>query len=212
MLDFFRSVGAVRASKPFVLLSLLPALLWLSLTFSGCSPRPSPFKATDITGSNIGGDFELPAHDGALRRLADFRGKLVVVFFGFTNCPDVCPTTLYTLAQAMKVLGAESLSVQVIMITVDPTRDTRQVLSRYVTSFDPRFIGLVPSEEALKQVAGMFKVFINRNKPNASGYYTVDHSTSSFVFDGEGRIRLLVPHTFSGQDWAADLRQLLHVN
>lgn len=181
----------------------------LSLLLVACSPSPPTFKATDITGSNIGGGFALPDHNGDLRRLWDFRGKVVIVFFGFTSCPDVCPTTLSTLAQAMKNLGSDADAVQVILITVDPARDTQRVMSQYVTSFDPRFIGLIPSEEALQQVAGDFKVFINRNKPDASGFYTVDHIASSFVFDRSGRIRLLAPYRFSSEDWAADLRVLL---
>ena len=185
------------------------ALLMPALVISACSKPPPAFKATDITGSNIGGDFELPAHDGKVRRLTDFRGKLVVVFFGFTSCPDVCPTTLYTLAQALKALGPDGDAVQVIMITADPARDTQAVMSRYVPSFDPRFIGLVPNEDTLKQVAGQFKVYINRNKPDANGYYSVDHTASSYVFDRSGRIRLFVRHDFSSDDWAADLRMLL---
>lgn len=169
------------------------------------------FKATDITGSAIGGEFELTDHRGAVRRLADFRGKLVVVFFGFTNCPDVCPTTLHSLSQVTKALGPDAKSVQVMMITVDPPRDTQQIMSQYVTAFDPSFIGLIPSEEELKQVASQFKLFISKNKPNESGFYSVDHTAASFVFDRQGRIRLFIahPHDANIDDWVADLRTLL---
>ena len=111
--------------------------------------------------------------------------------------------------EVLKVSRKFMPTVQVIMITVDPARDTQRVMSQYVTSFNPRFIGLVPSEEALHQVAGEFKVFINRNKPNANGFYTVDHTAASFVFDRSGRIRLFVPHEFTSDDWAVDLRVLL---
>jgi len=188
----------------------LAALLGAAaLALAACSPPSPAFKSTDITGSGIGGDFELTDHSGTRRTLEDFRGRLVVVFFGFTSCPDVCPTTLMTLAQAMKQLGPDADQVQVVMITVDPSRDTQKTLSQYVTSFDPRFIALVPGEEELKQVASRFKIYINRNKPNAGGFYTVDHTTSAFVFDRSGRIRLFVPHEFSGQMWAEDLRMLL---
>lgn len=138
----------------------------------------------------------MPDHNGNLRRLSEFRGKLVVVFFGFTNCPDVCPTTLQTLAQATKALGPDGDAVQVIMISADP-------------AFDPRFIGLIPGEEALKQVAGQFKAFVNRNKPDAKGFYSVDHTSASYVFDRSGRARLPVPHTFSDRDWAKNLQVLL---
>lgn len=181
----------------------------VSLLLVAYSPATPAFKATDITGGRMGGGFTLSDHNGSVRRLTDFRGKLVVVFFGYTSCPDVCPTTLSTLAEAVKKLGPDADQVQVLMITVDPARDTRQVMAQYVTSFDSRFIGLIPSEDALRQLAGEFKVFINRNKPDANGFCTVDHSTGSFVFDGSGRIRLLVPHDFSSEDWAADLRALL---
>ncbi len=185
------------------------AVVIVSLSFAACSPTAPQFKATDITGSKIGGDFELPDHNGRTQRLTDQQGKLVIVSFGFTSCPDVCPTTLNTLAQALKKLGSDADKAQVFMITVDPARDTPQVLSQYVTSFDPGFIALVPSDDALKQVSAQFKVFINRNKPNASGFYTVDHTAASFVFDGQGRVRLYVPHEANSDDIAADLRLLL---
>jgi len=184
----------------------------LSLALSACSKTPPvQFKYTDITGSAIGGEFALMDHGGTVRRLADFRGKLVIVFFGFTNCPDVCPTTLYTLSQVTKALGPDANQVQVVMVTVDPPRDTQKVLSQYATAFDPSFIGLIPSEEELKQIANQFKLFISRNKPNESGFYAVDHTSASFVFDRQGRIRLFVahPHDSKIEDWVADLRTLL---
>lgn len=205
----FRPICAVRILETQKVLAVA-MLAALSLALAACSPSPPPkFKATDITGSGIGGDFELPDHNGAIRRLAEFRGKAVVVFFGFTSCPDVCPTTLQRLAQTMKRLGPDADAVQVIMITVDPARDSKQVMSQYVTSFDSRFIGLVPGEEALRQAAGQFKVYINRNKPNADGFYTVDHTAAFFVFDRRGRIRLYVRDELSSNDLTADLRVLL---
>lgn len=185
------------------------AALWLLLGLAACSKPPQSFKSTDITGSQIGGDFALPDHNGNLRRSVEFRGKLVVVFFGFTSCPDVCPTTLQTLAGAMKTLGPDSDLVQVIMITADPARDRQKVLAQYVTSFDSRFIGLVPTEEALKQVAGQFKAYVSRNKPGPGGFYSVDHTAAFYVFDRNGRIRLLVPPGVNSEDIAADLRLLM---
>jgi protein SCO1/2 len=196
------------ALRPFLFL----VTLGLVLALSACSKAPVvQFKATDITGSAIGGEFVLTDHGGTVRRLADFRGKLVVVFFGFTNCPDVCPTTLHALSQVTKALGPDAKSLQVLFITVDPSRDTQQIMSQYVTAFDPSFMGLVPSEEELKQVASQFKLFISRGKPNESGFYTVDHTAASFVFDRQGRIRLFVahPHDANIDDWVADLRLLL---
>lgn len=204
---------------PVLMLLKLTAAAILALTLSACSPPPPKFKATDITGSNIasgfdlpdnmGGGFELSDHNGKPRQFNEFRGKLVIVFFGFTSCPDVCPTTLHTLAQTMKQLGSDADAVQVIMITVDPARDTQEVMSKYVPAFDPRFIGLLPSEEALKQVAAQFKAFYARNKPGKEGYYTVDHTAATYVFDRRGRVRLYVPHEMSIDDRIKDLRILL---
>lgn len=198
----------------------LTAAAMLALMLSACSPPPPKFKATDITGSsiasgfdlpdNMGGGFELPDHNGKSRRFDEFRGKLVIVFFGFTSCPDVCPTTLHTLAQTMKKLGSDADAVRVIMITVDPARDTQAIMSKYVPAFDPRFIGLLPSEEALKQVTAQFKAIYVRNKPGKEGYYTVDHTAATYVFDRRGRVRLYVPHEMSIDDRIGDLRQLLN--
>ena len=193
----------------------LPLLtsLAVSLALSACSKTsPAQFKARDITGSSIGGDFELSDHSGQIRNLASFQGKLLVIFFGFANCPDVCPTTLYALAQVIKALGPDANSVQIAMITVDPDRDTQQVMSAYVTAFNPSFLGLVPTEKSLNALSDQFKLVINRNKPNVSGFYTVDHTAAAFVFDRQGRIRLFVPHPhdLNVADLADDLRILLH--
>jgi len=185
------------------------SVLLLALAIAGCSPSTPKFRATDITGSKIGGNFELPDHSGKIQRLSDYRGRIVIVSFGFTSCPDVCPTTLQTIADALTKLGPDAAKVQLFMITVDPARDTPAKMSQYVTSFSPRFIGLVPDESDLKKVAAQFKVFINRNKPGAGGFYTVDHSTAAFVFDGQGQIRLFVSHDAGSDSWLADLRALI---
>lgn len=185
------------------------ALLLAPLTLPACARRAPQFKATDISGSRIGSDFELRDHAGRPQQLSGHKGKVVIVTFGFTNCPDVCPTTLATLAQAVRKLGALGEKIQVFMVTVDPARDTPQALAHYVTAFDPRFISLVPDAESLPTVAAQFKVYIRANEPNESGFYTVDHTAASFVFDPQGRIRLFVPHEFTSDDWAADIAQLL---
>lgn len=192
-----------RLQRRALLLAALAAFV------AGCRVEPLSFKAADITGSEFGGDFELPDHMGKTRRLADFRGKVVIVFFGFTNCPDVCPTTLSTLAEVAKRLGPEADALQVLMITVDPARDSRELMSRYVPAFDPSFIGLIPSESQLKQVTERFKVIYVRNKPDVAGFYSVDHTAAAFVFDRENRVRLYVPHEMSIDDRVEDLRKLL---
>lgn len=189
--------------------SALPALLLAGFVavLGGCNRAPT-FKSTDITGAQIGGALALTDHTGKPRTLADFKGKVVVVFFGFTQCPDVCPTTLSELAGAMKELGAKAKDVQVLFVTVDPERDTTELLAQYVPAFDPTFLGLRGSEAELQAVAKDFKVFYRKN-PSPSGGYTMDHTAGSFVFDKQGRIRLLVPYGAGPAVFAHDLSQLL---
>jgi protein SCO1/2 len=173
---------------------------------AGCESRPQ-FKSTDITGAPYGQALELTDHTGKPRRLEDFRGKAVVLFFGFTHCPDICPTTLADIAGAVKSLGPDAERVQVLMVSVDPERDTQDALAKYVTAFDPRFLGLRGDLAATKKAAGEFKIYFEKRKQGDS--YTVDHSAQSYVIDPQGRLRLLVRHDRIGQDLTADLRALL---
>ena len=173
---------------------------------AGCDRGPQ-FRSTDITGAPYGHTLELTDHTGKPRRLEDFRGKAVVLFFGFTRCPDICPTTLADIAQAVKSLGADAERVQVLMVSVDPERDTPEALAKYVTAFDPRFIALRGDLEATKKVAGEFKIFFEKAKSGDS--YTVNHSAQSYVIDPQGRLRLLVRHDRIGSDLAPDLRTIL---
>lgn len=173
------------------------------------SPAKASFKATDITGADYGKTLSLTDHAGKPRTLADFQGKAVVVFFGFTQCPDVCPTTLATMAEAMKTLGAESDRVQVVFVTLDPERDTPAVLSQYVTAFDPRFLGLVGTPEQTKDTAREFKVFFQKVPGKTEGTYGIDHTAASFVIDPKGRLRLYVRHQQTAADVASDLKQIL---
>lgn len=159
----------------------------------GCSSERK-FHATDITGANFAREFQLTGHDGKPRTLADFRGKVVVLFFGFTHCPDVCPSTLSQYAQAAKQLGADSSRVQFLLVTVDPERDTPEVLSRYVTAFDPRFLGLYGDAEATARTAKEFKVLYRKQPGKTEDSYSVDHSAGTYVFDREGQVRLFVRH------------------
>ena len=173
---------------------------------AGCDRGPQ-FRSTDITGAPYGHTLELTDHTGKPRRLEDFRGKAVVLFFGFTRCPDICPTTLADIAQAVKSLGADAERVQVLMVSVDPERDTPDALGKYVTAFDPRFLGLRGDLDATKKVAAEFKIYFEKAKTGAS--YTVNHSTQTYVIDPQGRLRLLVRHDRIAQDLAPDLRTLL---
>jgi protein SCO1 len=173
---------------------------------AGCDSRPQ-FRSTDITGAPYGKSLELADHTGKPRRLEDFRGKAVVLFFGFTHCPDICPTTLADIAGAVKSLGPDAERVQLLMVSVDPERDTPESLAKYVTAFDPRFLGLRGDLAATKKVASEFKIYFEKRKQGDS--YTVDHSAQSYVIDPQGRLRLLVRHDRIAQDLAPDLRALL---
>ena len=173
---------------------------------AACDSAPR-FRSTDITGAPYGQSLELTDHTGRPRTLEEFRGKAVVLFFGFTHCPDVCPTTLADIAQAVQSLGPDAERVQVLMVSVDPERDTAQSLARYVTAFDPRFLGLRGDLAATRRVAGEFKIYFEKRKHGES--YTVDHSAQSYVIDPQGKLRLLVRHERIAQDLAADLRTLL---
>jgi len=169
-----------------------------------------PFQTIDITGSSIGGELRLTGHDGKARSIADFRGKLVVISFGFTHCPDVCPTTLADLASAVKQLGTDARGVQVVFITVDPKRDTQELLSQYVPAFDPAFLGLYGDAAATTRVTKDFHVYAQERAGKPGEAYTVDHSAQSFVLDREGRARLMIPPGTPPAAIAADLRVLLN--
>ncbi len=173
---------------------------------AACSRDPQ-FRSTDITGAPYGNQLELTDHSGKLRHLEDWRGKAVVVVFGFTHCPDVCPTTLADIAQALKVTGADAQRVQVLMVSVDPERDTPESLGKYVTAFDPSFIGLRGDLAATKKVASEFKIYFEKRKTGET--YSVDHSAQLYVIDPQGRLRLLVRHDRIAQDLAPDLKAIL---
>jgi protein SCO1/2 len=173
---------------------------------AGCDSR-TPFKSTDITGVDYGRTLELADPSGKLRRLEEFRGKAVVLFFGFTQCPDVCPTTLAEFAGVMKKLGPDADRVQVLFVTVDPERDTAKLLTEYVGAFDKRILPLRGDLAATQRVAKEFKIYFEKRKTGSS--YTVDHSAQSYVIDPQGRLRLLVRHDRIALDLADDLRTLL---
>jgi protein SCO1 len=173
------------------------------------SPVKTSFKNTDLTGLSYGNDFALKDHTGKVRRLADFKGKAVIVFFGFTHCPDVCPTTLAELATVMQELGPLADKVQVLFITVDPERDTPELLAKYVPAFDPRFLGLVGNAAETEQVAKEFKAFYQKVPGKTAGSYTVDHTAGSYIFDPQGRVRLFARHGQGPEPIVHDLKILL---
>ena len=177
------------------------------MALAACEGGGPRFKSTDITGADYGKQLELPDTSGRVRHLADFRGKAVVLFFGFTHCPDVCPTTLADLAGVVKTLGPDAERVQVLFVTVDPERDTPDQLAQYVRAFDPRFIALRGDAAATQRVAKEFKIYYEKRKQGDS--YTVDHSAQSYVIDAQGRLRLLVRHDRLATDLPDDLRVIL---
>jgi protein SCO1/2 len=183
--------------------------LALIVLLAGCEKPtlPSPFHASDIGAMFSQADFHLTDHNGKTRTLADFRGKVVALSFGYTHCPDVCPTTLADLARTMEILGKDADRVQVLFITVDPERDTPEVMAQYVPAFDPSFLGLYGDAQATAQVAKAFYVDY-RKQPTKSGGYNVDHGVGTFLVDPSGKVRLRAPF---GQraDWLADDIRLL---
>jgi protein SCO1 len=193
----------LRSSSPRFWSTIICSLALLA----GCERGTPQFKSTDITGADYGKALALTDHHGRQRTLEEFRGKAVVVFFGFTQCPDFCPTTLADIASSLKGLGPEAERVQVLFITVDPERDTQDVLQKYVTAFDPRFLGLYGDLEATRKAAKEFKVYFEKRKSGQT--YTMDHSAQTYVIDPQGRLRLFVRHERIGADLAADLRTLL---
>jgi protein SCO1/2 len=170
--------------------ALLTLSSGLALGAAGCMEAKPRFKGVDLTGADYARDFQLADHNGRQRSLKDFQGKAVVVFFGFTQCPDVCPTTLTELAQAKKLLGADGDKVQGLFVTVDPERDTPAVLKEYMANFDPSFLALRGTPEQLAAVAKDFKLYYKKVEGKTAGSYTMDHGAASYVYDPQGRLRL----------------------
>lgn len=168
----------------------------LALLASACGERASqpasPFKSTDISSVEWGRDFRLTDHHGRPARLADFKGKVVLLFFGFANCPDVCPTALADMAQVVNRLGPDGQRIQGLFVTVDPRRDTPQVLAKYVTAFHPAFLGLHADMDTTAALAREFKIFYAAQPADAQGDYMVSHSNAIYVYDPQGRLRLLM--------------------
>ncbi len=175
---------------------------------TGAGAKPT-FHFTDITGADFARKLDLPDVDGKPRSLADWKGKVTVVFFGYTQCPDVCPTTMAELAQIRKLLGADGDKLQTVFVTIDPERDTAEILRSYVANFGPGVVALRGDAEQTAAAAKEFKVFFAKVPGKSPGSYTMDHSAASFVFDPQGRVRLFVPYGGDPKVLAADIRQLL---
>jgi protein SCO1/2 len=184
------------------------ALVLLAAWLAACTPAGPSFKGSDVTGASFGRDFALTDPAGQARTLADYRGKVVAVFFGYTQCPDVCPTTLAALAEASRALGADADKLQVVFITVDPDRDTAALLAQYVPAFNPRFVGLRGDAAATERVAREFKVIYQKVAGATPDRYTMDHSAGVFLFDPAGRLRVY-ESTADPAVLAHDIRSLL---
>nr|WP_308605729.1 SCO family protein [Massilia sp. DJPM01] len=195
--------------KLFSLCALAVLLAACDKPASAPSAKALAFQNTDLTGLAYARDFALTDHNGKPRTLADFKGKVVVVFFGFTQCPDVCPTTMAEMAAVMKELGPKADQVQVLFVTIDPARDTQALLAQYVPAFDPRFLGLYGDLDATARVAKEFKVFYARVDGKTPGSYSMDHSAASYVFDRNGKVRLFVRHGNGAGPIVHDIKQLL---
>ena len=181
--------------------------LCASVLLAACSP--AGFQSVDITGANYAQGFNLVDTEGKPRTLADFKGKVVVVFFGFAQCPDVCPTTLADMAEVRKRLGRDGERVQVVFITVDPARDTPQVLSAYMRNFDPSFVALTGSAEQIEKTTKDFKVFFAKVPGKTATTYSIDHTAASYVFDRDGNLRLFVRYGQPVDAVTADIKRLL---
>jgi protein SCO1/2 len=187
---------------------LLATVFAALLAGCGAAPEAPKFKLTDVTGVGFGRELNLTDHDGKPRTLADFRGKVVTVFFGFTHCPDACPTTLAEMALVAKELGPDADKLQVLFVTVDPERDTPQVLKQYVPSFNPAFLGLYGDAAATSAAAKEFKVFYQK-QPVKGGSYSVDHGAGTFIIDRQGRLRLFAQYGQGAPALLHDIRLLL---
>ena len=179
------------------------------LGFGG--PAKPAFNGVDVTGADLGRELSLPDVEGRPRTLADFAGKVVVVFFGYTHCPDVCPTTMAELAAIKQALGTDGARLQAVFVTVDPERDTAERLKRYVTGFDPAFVALRGTPEQTTVAAKSFKVFYAKvpAKGGDAQSYTVDHTAGSYVFDAKGRLRLFERYGTPAEALKADLKRVL---
>jgi protein SCO1/2 len=181
----------------------------VGLGLAGCNETKQSFNAVDITGADYARDFSLKDADGKLRTMADFKGKVVVLFFGYAQCPDVCPTTMTEMAQVKQQLGADGDKLQVVFVTVDPARDTPEVMKAYMGAFDPSFVALIPTTDELAATTKDFKVYYKKVDGKTPTSYSMDHSAASFVYDPQGRLRLYARYGAGVPPMVADIKTLL---
>lgn len=194
--------------RHLIYLGLCSALL------AACSDKPADgaaggFAGIDITGADYATGFALTDHNGQPRTLADFKGKVVVIFFGYTQCPDVCPTSMSEMAQAKQLLGADGDKLQGLFVSVDPERDTPAIMKEYMASFDPTFLALYAEPNQLPEVAKSFRIYYKKVEGKTPTSYTMDHSAGSYVYDTQGRLRLYHRYGSGAQALADDLKKLL---
>jgi protein SCO1/2 len=185
------------------------AALAAAAALAACGEGQPSFRSVDVTGADFGRELALTDHTGRARTLADFKGKVTVVFFGFTQCPDACPTTLAELKSVKEQLGNDGDRLQVLFVTVDPERDTPELLAKYVPAFDPSFLGLYGDAEAIARTAKEFRVFYQKVPGTSPGSYSVDHTVAAYVYDPAGRLRLYVKHGQGADALVHDVRLLL---
>ena len=194
------------------MLAFIHRFLFLALAvlfLTACSPDKPQFNAIDITGADYAKGFTLTDHNGQSRNLSDFKGKVVVLFFGYTQCPDVCPTSMAELSEVKRILGADGDKLQGVFITVDPARDTAELLKAYMTNFDPTFVAFIPTPEQLAVVAKDYKIYYKRVEGKTPTSYTMDHSAGSYVYDTQGRLRLYSRYGVGSMVLAQDIQTLL---
>ncbi len=194
------------------MLAFIHRFLFLALAvlfLTACSPDKPQFNAIDITGADYAKGFTLTDHNGQSRHFSDFKGKVVVLFFGYTQCPDVCPTSMAELSEVKRILGADGDKLQGVFITVDPARDTAELLKAYMTNFDPTFVAFIPTPEQLAVVAKDYKIYYKRVEGKTPTSYTMDHSAGSYVYDTQGRLRLYSRYGVGPMVLAQDIQTLL---
>jgi protein SCO1 len=214
-----RSEGAVMKSQDLTERTGVERRMIVGGLFAGvvspvlmaCTPQAETFQGTDITGANYAKDFKLRDHHGQVRSLGDFQGKVTVVFFGFTQCPDVCPTSMATMAEVKRLLGTQSDALQVLFITVDPERDTLPLLKAYMSNFDPTFLALRPELAELGPLAADFKIYYKKVDGKTPTSYTMDHSAGKFIFDTQGQLRLFSQYGTEANVLKDDIQKLLKV-